>query len=302
MKIGLIGLGKMGYNLALNMLDRQHTVAAYDLLPENMQGLDEKGAILAHTMEELIAQLEKPRVVFMMVPVGKPVESILSQLEVLLEPGDIVIDGGNSHYADSVSRSERLEKKGLRYLDCGTSGGRDGAREGVCMMIGGDLSAYQHCEEFFKSIAVKDGCLYTGPSGSGHYCKMVHNGIEYGMMQAIAEGFEVLQKSQYSYDMEKVANMWNHGSVIRGWLMELAENAFQQDGNTLSGLKGIMHSTGEGKWTVEEALAKQICTPVIALSLMMRYRSLEDDSFAGKVVAALRNQFGGHAVEYKEQE
>lgn len=299
MRLGLIGIGKMGYNLALNMMGNGHEVVVYDIMAKNTKGLDEKGAQIAKSLEDMVEKLESPRVFFMMVPVGKPVEETLAKLKGVLGPNDIIIDGGNSHYADAVKRAAELKEKGIRYLDCGTSGGRDGAKAGVCVMIGGDETAYRHCESLFKSISVEDGCLYTGPSGSGHYCKMVHNGIEYGMMQALAEGFEVLNKSDYSYDMAAVAKMWNNGSVIRGWLMELAENAFCQEGNDLGGLRGIMNSTGEGKWTVEEALSKQICTPVIALSLMMRYRSLEDDTFSGKVVAALRNQFGGHAVEYK---
>lgn len=300
MKLGLIGTGKMGYNLVLNMLNKGHEVVVHDIMSENTKGLDEKGAIVATGLDDMVNQLESPRVLYMMVPVGDPVEETIMQLKELLQPGDIIVDGGNSYYADTVRRGKVLQEKGICYLDCGTSGGREGALEGACLMIGGDESAYHHCEQLFASISLEDGCLYTGPSGSGHYCKMVHNGIEYGMMQAMAEGFEVLQKSDYDYDMEKVANVWNHGSVIRSWLMELAENAFRQEGNHLEGLKGIMHSTGEGKWTLEEALNKQICTPVIGLSLMMRYRSMEEDTFSGKVVAALRNQFGGHAVEYKK--
>ena len=300
MKLGLIGIGKMGYNLALNMLNKGHELVVHDVMVENTKGLDEKGAIVATGLDDMVRKLESPRVLYMMVPVGDPVEETIIKLKELLQPGDIIVDGGNSYYADTVRRGKMLQEKGIRYLDCGTSGGREGALEGVCLMIGGDESAYHYCEQLFASISLEDGCLYTGLSGSGHYCKMVHNGIEYGMMQAMAEGFEVLKKSDYDYDMEKVANVWNHGSVIRSWLMELAENAFRQEGNQLEGLKGIMHSTGEGKWTLEEALNKQICTPVIGLSLMMRYRSMEEDTFSGKVVAALRNQFGGHAVEYKK--
>ena len=299
MKLGLIGIGKMGYNLAKNILANGHELVVYDVMPGNMNGLKEKGANIAADLVDMVNQLESPRVLYMMVPVGKPVEETLNLLKTVCQPGDIIVDGGNSYYGDTVRRSEELQEFGLSYLDCGTSGGKEGALEGVCVMIGGDESAYQHCQPLFESISISGGCLYTGPSGSGHYCKMVHNGIEYGMMQAMAEGFEVLQKSEYKYDMEKVAGMWNHGSVIRSWLMELAENAFREEGSQLSGLKGIMHSTGEGKWTLEEALSKQICTPVIALSVLMRYRSMEEDTFSGKVVAALRNQFGGHAVEHQ---
>lgn len=299
MKLGLIGIGKMGYNLAKNILANGHELVVYDVMPANMNGLKEKGANIAADLVDMVNQLESPRVLYMMVPVGKPVEETLTLLKTLCQSGDIIVDGGNSYYGDTVRRNDELKEAGLSYLDCGTSGGKEGALEGVCVMIGGDESAYQHCQPLFESISIPGGCLYTGPSGSGHYCKMVHNGIEYGMMQAMAEGFEVLQKSEYKYDMEKVAGMWNHGSVIRSWLMELAENAFREEGSQLSGLKGIMQSTGEGKWTLEEALSKQICTPVIALSVLMRYRSMEEDTFSGKVVAALRNQFGGHAVEHQ---
>lgn len=234
----------------------------------------------------------------MMVPAGEITESVFQQVLGLLEEGDRVIDGGNAHYRDSVRRNELCKERGIFFFDCGTSGGVDGARNGACAMIGGDKEEFTKIESIFKSLTVENGYLYAGEPGSGHFLKMIHNGIEYGMMQSIAEGFELLEKSPFNYDYEQVARVWNNGSVIRSWLMELTQNAFSKD-SKLDGIKGVMHSSGEGKWTVETALDLNAAAPVIALSLMMRYRSLEDDTFTGKVVAALRNEFGGHAVEKK---
>ncbi len=248
--------------------------------------------------KKMVHSLPTPRIVWLMVPQGKIIDDLLDTLVPLLAKGDIIIEAGNSYYKDSVRRAEMLQKKGLHYFDVGTSGGIEGARHGACYMIGGDKDVFPVIEPLFRDTAVPNGYLYTGPSGSGHYAKMVHNGIEYGMMAAIGEGFEVLDKSRYDYDYEKLARVWSNGSVIRGWLMELTERAFSKDPK-LDAIKGVMHSSGEGKWTVEEALDLQVAAPVIALSLMMRYRSLEDDTFTGKVVAALRNEFGGHAVEKK---
>lgn len=298
-KIGLIGAGKMGYNLALNMQEHGFEVSIFDVVPKNMEGLAEHGVKVTGSLEEMAASLEEKKVVFVMVPSGKPVEMTLEALKKILKPGDIVIDGGNSRYTDTVRRGKELAALGIGYMDCGTSGGQEGARNGVCVMVGGAPEDWAHVEELFEKISVPKGYLYTGPCGSGHFCKMVHNGVEYGMMQAMAEGFEVLEKSDFDYDMAEVARVWNNGSVIRSWLMELAENAFRQHGSKLEAISDRMHSTGEGKWTLEEALDRQVATPVIALSLLMRYRSLDDDSFSGKVVSALRNQFGGHAMDMK---
>ncbi len=298
MKIGLIGLGKMGYHLALNMMDHGHQVAAYDVNEDAVKRFAEDGGEGMHSIEEMVRSLPTPRIVWLMVPQGKIIDDLLDKIVPLLAKGDIVIEAGNSYYKDSVRRAEMLQKSGLHYFDVGTSGGIEGARHGACYMIGGDKDVFPVIEPLFRDTAVPNGYLYTGPSGSGHYAKMVHNGIEYGMMAAIGEGFEVLDKSRYDYDYEKLARVWSNGSVIRGWLMELTERAFSKDPK-LDAIKGVMHSSGEGKWTVEEALDLQVAAPVIALSLMMRYRSLEDDTFTGKVVAALRNEFGGHAVEKK---
>lgn len=298
MKIGLIGLGKMGYNLAQNILSHKHEVAAFDVDVNNVNKVKEAGGIGAASIKELVAGLETPRVIWMMVPAGEITESVLTELKELLTPGDIVIDGGNSNYKDSIRRADELAETGIHFLDVGTSGGMAGARNGACTMIGGNPEAFATVEQLFQDISVENGYLYAGKSGSGHYLKMVHNGVEYGMMQSIAEGFEVLDKSDFDFDYEKVARVWNNGSVIRSWLMELTENAFSKDAH-LDQLKGIMHSSGEGKWTLETALDLQVATPVIAMSLMMRYRSLEDDTFSGKVVSALRNEFGGHSVVKK---
>lgn len=299
MKIGLIGLGKMGFNLALNF-KRNHEVIAFDINKNALDAIAASGIITAPSMADFMQMLPDKRVVWIMVPAGNTVDVILSTLKHSLKEGDIVIDGGNSHYKDTLSRARDMEKIGVHYLDCGTSGGVNGALHGVCTMIGGKKEVFDYCEPLFKSISVPDGYLYCGKSGSGHFTKMVHNGIEYGMMQAIAEGMEVMHKYGTEVDLDKIAHVWNHGSVIRGWLMELTERALWKDKN-LDSIKGIMHSSGEGKWTIETALEMGVPTPVITLSLLMRYRSTQEDSFAGKVVAALRNEFGGHAVERKEK-
>ncbi|MBE4906880.1 decarboxylating 6-phosphogluconate dehydrogenase [Bacillus luteolus] len=298
MKLGMVGLGKMGYNLVQNLMDHGHEVVAHDVNSEQVHNISAEGAIGANTLEEVIQQLETPRIIWLMVPAGDITESVLSKLEPLLESGDIIIDGGNSNYKDSVRRGKRLSEKGVYFFDCGTSGGVEGARNGVCTMIGGDKEVFKSIEPLFIDIAVENGYFYSGELGSGHYLKMIHNGIEYGMMQAIAEGFDILEKSEFDFDYQGVAKVWNNGSVIRSWLMELTENAFSKDPK-LEQIRGIMNSSGEGKWTVETALDLQVPAPVITLSLLMRYRSLEDDTFTGKVVAALRNEFGGHEVVKK---
>jgi 6-phosphogluconate dehydrogenase (decarboxylating) len=295
MNIGLIGLGKMGFNLALNMIDHKHEVTAYDIHTDAVRKLEAYGARGAASPEQLVRALETPRVIWIMVP-HAVVDSVLAEITPFLSEGDIVIKAGNSHYKESIRRYNELKEAGIHFMDVGTSGGTEGARHGACYMVGGDPEAWRVVEPVFRDTAVENGYLYAGRAGSGHYLKMVHNGIEYGMMAAIGEGFEVLEKSGFEFDYEKVARVWNHGSVIRSWLMELTERAFSKDAK-LDDIKGVMYSSGEGKWTVEEAMELQTATPVIAMSLLMRYRSLEQDTFTGKVVAALRSEFGGHAVE-----
>ena len=299
MQLALIGLGKMGYNLALNLRNHGHDVVAYDRSAEiTAQLATEAGVIPASSLEELCKKLTSRRVIWLMVPAGSIVEGVIEQLVPLLAEGDILIDGGNSNFKDSKRRYNALKEKGIDFLDCGTSGGMTGALHGACTMIGGEPEVYEYCKTIFDDLCVPGGSLYVGAPGAGHFTKMVHNGIEYGMMQAMAEGFEVLDRSEYEVDFKAVADMWNNGSVVRSWLMELMSDAFSKDPH-LDSIRGVMNSSGEGKWTLETALDLGVATPVIALSLMMRYRSQQDDTFSGKVVAALRNEFGGHAVVEK---
>lgn len=298
MKIGLVGLGKMGLNLAQNMLDHGHEVVGFDLNQDFVTAAGQFGAATATSLADLLRQLPSPKIVWLMLPAGKPTESTIATLTTTLAAGDYIVDGGNSFWKNSVEDAQHAEAKGINFFDCGTSGGQSGARHDGNFMIGGtSKEAFDAAlKPVFEGIAQKDGYLYTGAAGSGHYLKMVHNGIEYGMMEAIGEGFDVLEHSQFDYDNEAVARLWNAGSVVRSWLMELAEEAFKNDAK-LDAIKGTMHSSGEGMWTLQESLDQQVPTPVIALSLMMRYRSMEDDTFTGKVVSALRNGFGGHAVD-----
>lgn len=294
MEIGLIGLGKMGLNLALNLADHGHNVVGYD----NFATFEEESFKRSSSIEELVNSLAAPRTIWLMVPAGDITESVIGELLPLLEKGDTLIDGGNSNYKDTLRRAAMLQEQGLYFFDCGTSGGTEGARHGICSMIGGDEEKFKDIEQVFKDISVENGYLYTGKAGSGHFLKMIHNGIEYGMMQAIAEGFDILSKSQFDYNYEEVAGVWDNGSIISSYLMGLTQNAFSKDAN-LDEIRGVMNSSGEGQWTVETALDLQVAAPVITMSLMMRHRSQEDDTFTGKVVAALRNEFGGHAVVKK---
>lgn len=299
MKIGLIGLGKMGFHLALNLRDHGHEVVGFDLSDQARKRLEEENVATASDLPALLAALPAPKVLWMMVPSGQATEASIQEAKALLSEGDILIDAGNSNYKDSMRHGAELAAQGIRFLDVGTSGGMSGARNGACLMIGGDPSAYEYLEEAFQDVAVKKGCVYTGKAGSGHFMKMVHNGIEYGMMQAIGEGFQIMRESPFDYDLADVAENWNHGSVIRGWLMALAEEQFRAHPD-LSDLRGVVAASGEAKWTVEAALELGIAAPTIALSLFMRNLSQEEDSFSAKVVAALRNGFGGHAMVKKE--
>lgn len=295
MQIGLIGLGKMGFPLALNLHDKGFEVVAFDVAEQSRENVAKEGVVVADSLHTMVLTLTAPRVIWLMIPSGAIIDKVIEEITPLLSPDDVLIEAGNSFYKDSVKRYNLLKEKGIHFLDCGTSGGVSGARNGVCAMIGGDKAVFDRCESIFRAISVPNGYLHTGEAGSGHFVKMVHNGIEYGMMQSIAEGFEVFEKSSFGLDFEAIAMLFNQGSVIRGWLMELTANAFQKDPN-LEAIKGVMHSSGEGKWTLETALDLGVPTPVMAMSLMMRYRSLQEDTFSGKVVAALRNEFGGHAV------
>jgi 6-phosphogluconate dehydrogenase len=298
MQIGLVGLGKMGYNLALNFKSKGFEVVAFDVNKSAAEKISREGVTTMAAMSDMALALNGRKVIWLMVPAGHVVDVVLNNLKIYLNPGDIIIDGGNSHFKDTLARARDLEKIGVELLDCGTSGGVDGAINGVCTMVGGKKEVFDYCESIFKAISVPNGFLYCGKTGNGHFTKMVHNGIEYGMMQAMAEGLEVLHRYDTDVDLAAVSKVWNHGSVVRSWLMELTQSALEKDKN-LESIKGVMHSSGEGKWTVEAALEMGVPTPVITMSLLMRYRSQVEDTFSGKVVAALRNEFGGHAVEKK---
>ncbi|HBH11574.1 MAG: 6-phosphogluconate dehydrogenase, decarboxylating [Clostridiales bacterium 38_11] len=295
MKIGIIGLGKMGYNLALNMRDKGYDVQAYNRSNAKVDAIIQEGVTGHYTIASLMGALDDRKVVWLMVPAGEAVDSVIEELSPCLKAGDIVIDGGNSKYQDTINRNNSLNENGVYYLDAGTSGGTEGARNGACMMVGGDVKAVEYLEDFFKALTVENGFLHTGISGSGHYVKMIHNGIEYGMMQAIGEGFNILKSSRFNLDYSAIAKVWSNGSIIRGLLMNLTEQAFINNGN-LENIIPIIDAHGEGQWTVEEAIRLNVPIPVIANSLFVRYASKDSGQFSDKVVAALRNEFGGHKL------
>ncbi|MEI6691621.1 MAG: decarboxylating 6-phosphogluconate dehydrogenase [Chlorobium sp.] len=298
MNIGFVGLGKMGFNMVQHLLECDHHLVVYDLSQEVVAILAEQGATASTSLQELVNMLPSPRLLWLMVPSGAPVDTTLDSLIPLLQPGDIIIDGGNSHYTDSAKRAIRLQESGIHFLDAGTSGGLEGARHGACIMVGGEKAAYDVIEPLLKDLCVENGYGYMGKSGSGHFAKMVHNGVEYGMMQAIGEGFELLESSSYDFNLEDVSRVWSNGSVIRGWLMDLVVCAFQKDPK-LDYLSGRIADSGEGRWTIEAALEHEVSIPVIAASLFSRYRSRSEDNLSDRVVAALRHEFGGHAFSKK---
>jgi 6-phosphogluconate dehydrogenase len=296
MNIGFIGLGRMGSNMVRRLIRDGHSVVAYNRTAEKTREIAGEGAEPAFTLEELVSKLEKPRAVWIMVPAGDATEAQIEDLMALLEPGDTIVDGGNTNFHDDQRRHPLLKAKGVNYVDAGVSGGIWGLVNGFCLMVGGEPEPVGRLEPVFKSLAPEGGYLHVGGPGAGHYVKMVHNGIEYGMMQAYAEGFEILHASDYKLDLHGIAAMWNHGSVVRSWLLELAERAFESD-QDLTHLKGWVADSGEGRWTVQEAIDRDVPAPVITLSLLVRLRSRQDDSYGAKVLAALRNEFGGHAVK-----
>jgi 6-phosphogluconate dehydrogenase len=297
MRIGFIGLGRMGGNMVRRLLRDGHEVVAYNRTPERTREIASEGATPAFSIEELVSLLDAPRAVWIMVPAGDATEAQIAELLEHLESGDTIIDGGNTNFHDDVRRHPALAAKGIRYVDSGVSGGVWGLQVGYCLMVGGDREAVEPLEPIFRSLAPTDGYLHTGGPGSGHYVKMIHNGIEYGLMQAYAEGFEIMHASDYGLDLRAIADLWNHGSVVRSWLLELAERAFAAEGEDLEHLRGWVADSGEGRWTVQEAIDRDVPAPVITLSLQTRFRSRQDDSYGAKVLAALRNQFGGHAVK-----
>lgn len=297
MQLGMIGLGRMGGNMTERLLRDGHQVIVYDRSADAIAASARLGATASGGLEDMVAKLAAPRVIWIMVPAGAPVDSTIALLQPLLAGGDILIDGGNSNYHDTVRRGAALASAGLELVDSGTSGGIWGLENGYCLMIGGSEQAFARCEPVFRTLAPKDGYARVGPTGSGHYVKMIHNGIEYGMLQAYAEGYELLHGSKrFSLDLHQIAAVWNRGSVVRSWMNELAERAFAGD-PALEGLKGYVEDSGEGRWTVQEGIDLAIPTPVIALSLMARFRSRQEESFGAKVIAALRREFGGHKVK-----
>jgi 6-phosphogluconate dehydrogenase len=298
MRIAMIGLGRMGGNMVERLMRKGHEAVVYDRTAEVTAKYASLGAVPSKDIVELARQLPRPRVVWIMVPAGAPVDQTIEALLPNLERDDIIIDGGNSNFHDTMRRATALGERGIAFVDSGTSGGIWGLENGYCLMVGGSARAVRHCEPIFRALAPEDGYAHVGPSGAGHYVKMVHNGIEYGMLQAYAEGYEILHASKDfpKLDLHQVAEVWQHGSVVRSWLNELAARAFTKDAS-LSGLKGWVADSGEGRWTVQEAIDLDVPAPVITLSLLMRFRSRQPDSFGAKVIAALRNEFGGHAVK-----
>ncbi len=295
MKLAIVGLGRMGANMARRLIRDGHEVVVHNRSREPIDELANEGAIPAYTFAEIVSNLDTPRAIWLMVPAGAPVDEQLSELVPLLDRGDIVIDGGNSRFLDTLERANQLEEQGIHFVDAGTSGGIWGLELGFNLMVGGADDAIAVIEPALISLASEGGYLHVGPTGSGHYVKMVHNGIEYGMMQAYAEGFEILEKSRFDLDLHAIANLWNNGSVVRSWLLELAAAAFEEDPH-LDELRGFVSDSGEGRWTVEEAIALDVPAPTIYMALASRFYSRDDNAFSHRVLAALRNQFGGHAV------
>ena len=299
MELGMIGLGRMGGNMAKRLLLGGHRVVARDPSEEAVRASVEQGAVGSKSLEDMVSQLTAPRAVWTMVPSGGPTEDTINAVAALLSTGDTVIDGGNSNYKDSARRASALEERGLTFLDAGTSGGIWGLTEGYSMMIGGDAETFRRLEPIFQTLAPghDKGYGHVGPAGSGHFVKMVHNGIEYGLMQSYAEGFELMNaKEEFGLDLAQISEIWRHGSVVRSWLLDLTAAALHED-QALSGLQAYVDDSGEGRWTVEESIELSVPLPVISASLQQRFRSRQDQPFGAKLLAAMRNQFGGHAVK-----
>ena len=295
MELGFIGLGKMGMNMVARLRRDRHRVVVFDRSVESIKQAEGHGCIGSTSLADLVGKLTAPKAVWIMVPSGAPTEETVHAVAALLQPGDIIIDGGNTRFHDDVRRANELKKKGVRYVDAGTSGGIWGLQIGYCLMVGGEDDAVKHLAPAFTTLAPEGGWAHVGAVGAGHYVKMVHNGIEYSMMQAYAEGFELMSKSEYKLELARIADLWMHGSVVRSWLLELAAAALKEDPR-LEYLKGYVQDSGEGRWMIADAIEKDVPVPTLTTALFTRFRSRQDESFAEKMLAALRNAFGGHAV------
>lgn len=296
MELGFIGLGKMGMNMVTRLQQGKHRVVAYDRTADLIKQAEGVGCIGATSLDDLVSKLKAPRTVWIMVPSGSPTEETVGKVSALLASGDIIIDGGNTNFHDDVRRAAELKKKGIHYVDAGTSGGIWGLKVGYCLMVGGDKAVVETLAPIFKTLAPENGWAYMGSHGAGHYVKMVHNGIEYSMMQGYAEGFELMSKSEYRLDLPRIADLWMQGSVVRSWLLELTAGALKQDPK-LEGLKGYVQDSGEGRWTILDAIDKDVPVPTLTAALFTRFRSRQEESFAEKMLAAMRNAFGGHSIK-----
>ena len=291
----MVGLGRMGANMTRRLVDAGHEVVAHDRDLTLVAKAADEGALGAASLDDVVAKLVPPRAVWLMVPAGAPTRSAIDGVAELLDEGDTIVDGGNSNYKEAQARSARLAERGIAFVDAGVSGGVWGLKNGYCLMVGGDRDAVRRLEPVFVDLAPPDGYAHVGPSGAGHYTKMIHNGIEYGLLQAYAEGFALLDAApEFGLDLHRIATLWNHGSVVRSWLLELTELALANS-DPVAGIRGVVADSGEGRWTVEEAVERSVSAPVITASLFARFASRDEDRFAARVVAALRNQFGGHS-------
>jgi 6-phosphogluconate dehydrogenase len=301
MRIGMVGLGRMGGNMTVRLIRQGHEVVAYNRSPEPVERAVAAGAAGTASLEELVGELEPPRAVWLMVPSGPATESTIQALRSRLQPGDVVIDGGNSNFRDSKRRAAELAGDGIRFLDCGTSGGIWGLANGYCLMVGGDGDAFGLVEPALAALAPEGGYAHVGPSGAGHFVKMVHNGIEYGLLAAYGEGFEIMHASEFDLDLARIASIWRYGSVVRSWLLDLLVDALQKDPG-LESVMGYVEDSGEGRWTVLEAIEESVPAPITALALFTRFASRQEESFAAKTVAALRREFGGHPVRTEKSD
>lgn len=295
MQLAILGMGRMGLNMAHRLCDFGHKVICWNRSSKEEE-VSKFGGVFVSSIAEIAGHLDKRRVFIIMLPAGPAVDAAINEITLFAEAGDIIIDGGNSNYKHTMERAAMVTKKGFSFMDCGTSGGVWGYKNGYCLMVGGDKKDFEYCEPAFRDLAPPDGYMHTGAAGSGHYSKMIHNGIEYGMLAAYGEGFELLKNSEFGFDLHKLSKLWNNGSVVRSWLLELLEGALSKNPE-LGGIKGFVEDSGEGRWTVLDAIEKSVPAPVITLSLLSRFVSRQDESFSAKIIAALRNEFGGHSIK-----